>query len=213
MRRPRQARPAVAGSFILDHGAGRKTEHPALQHLRLHVRGGKGIEREGYAVDIVSYGTPGFEPRKHYDFYLGHGGHTRSILDVCRRHIRHALRVQLLLEGIQPNVTGTLRQFSCRRKGLPPVRSFARSIDDTEEEENEAGEEYLARRADAAFLSGPRTVATFKGVSRNMSLLYLASYVEKDLLAPDRNFEAGRTNFFVCGWHDGQRAEGFGFAD
>ena len=68
----------------------------------------------------------------------------------------------------------------CRRTGTcHPVRRFARSFYGTEE-----GEEYLARRADATFLAGPRTAATFNGVSRNMTLLYLGSYVEKDLLVP-----------------------------
>jgi glycosyltransferase involved in cell wall biosynthesis len=160
----------------------------------------KALNEKGYAVDIVSYGNPGFEPRKHYDFYLGHGGHTRSILD----RLPPGTFVMHYASSCYWREFNRMSQERydnfCRRKGLPPVRSFARSIDDTEEEENEAGEEYLAHRADAAFLSGPRTVATFKGVSRNMSLLYLASYVEKDLLVPDRDFEAGRTNFlYVAG--------------
>jgi len=155
----------------------------------------KALNEKGYAVDIVNCGTPGLEPRKRYDFYLGHGGHTRSILD----------RLSPGTFVMQYASTAYWKEFNrmsqerydnfCRRKSLPPMRSFVRSVDGTEE-----GEEYLARRADAAFLSGPRTVATFKGVSRNMSLLYLASYVEKDLLVPDRDSEAGRTSFlYVAG--------------
>lgn len=155
----------------------------------------KALNQKGYAVDIVNCATLGVEPQKHYDFFLGHGGHTRSILD----------RLSPGTFVMQYASTAYWKEFNrmsqerydnfSRRKGLPPVRSFVRSMDGTEE-----GEEYLARRADAAFLSGPRTVATFNGISRNMSLLYLGSYVEKDLLVPDRDFEAGRTNFlYVAG--------------
>ena len=176
-------------------GAGRKSEHPVVQHLGLTWEMVKALNEKGYAVDIVNCATPAVEPRKHYDFFLGHGGHTRSILD----------RLSPGTFVMQYASTAYWKEFNrmsqerydnfSRRKGLPPVRSFARSMDGTEE-----GEEYLARRADAAFLSGPRTVATFNGISRNMSLLYLGSYVEKNLLVPDRDFEAGRTNFlYVAG--------------
>lgn len=155
----------------------------------------KALNEKGYIVDIVNNHKPGIEPRKHYDFYLGHGGHTRSILD----------RLSPGAFVMQYASTAYWKEFNrmsqerydnfCRRKGLPPVRNFVRSMDGAEE-----GEEYLARRADAAFLSGPRTVATFNGISRNMSLLYLGSSLEKDLLVPDRDFEAGRTNFlYVAG--------------
>ena len=155
----------------------------------------KALNEEGYGVDIVDCGIPGFEPQKRYDFFLGHGGHTRSILD----RLSPGTFVMHYASGAFWKEFNRMSQERyddfCRRRGLPYVQNFVRSFNGTE-----AGEEYLARRADAAFLSGPRTVATFNGVSRNMSLLYLGSYVQKDLLVSDRDFEAGRTNFlYVAG--------------
>jgi hypothetical protein len=154
----------------------------------------RALNEKGYAVDIVNCKTPGIEPRKHYDFYLGHGCHTRSILE-------HLSASTFVMHYASTSYWKEFNRMSqerydnfCKRKRLPPVRRFARWTD------AEPGEEYLARRADAAFLSGPRTVATFNGVSRNMSLLYLGASVERDLLVPDRDFEAGRTNFlYVAG--------------
>ena len=154
----------------------------------------KALNQKGYAVDLVNSELPAFEPRKPYGLYIGHGSHTRSILD----------RLTPGAFVLQYASTAYWKEFNrmsqerydnfCRRKGLPSVHNFARAT------EGDPGEEYLARRADAAFLSGPRTVATFNGVSRNMSLLYLGASVQTDLLVPDRDFEAGRANFlYVAG--------------
>ena len=41
----------------------------------------KALNEKGFVVDIVNCHKPGIKPRKRYDLYLGHGGHTRSILD------------------------------------------------------------------------------------------------------------------------------------
>jgi glycosyltransferase involved in cell wall biosynthesis len=163
----------------------------------------KALNEKGFAVDIVNCHKPGIEPRKRYDFFLGHGGHTRCILD----------RLPPNAFVMQYASTSYWKEFNrmsqeryddfCRRRNLPPARKFVRSLDGTEE-----GEEYLARRADAAFLAGPRTLATFKGVSRNMSLLYLGSYVEKDLLIPERDFDAERTRFIYTAGTSGNVQKG-----
>ena len=155
----------------------------------------KALNSKGYSVDIVDCGIPGFEPRKHYDFFLGHAVHTRSILD----RLPKGAFVMNYASGAYWKEFNRMSQERydnfCRRKGLPPVRDFVRSFRGTEQ-----GEEYLVRRADATFLSGPRTVATYAGVAKGMSLLYLGAYVEKDYLVEDRDFEAGRKNFvYVAG--------------
>jgi hypothetical protein len=155
----------------------------------------KALNSKGYSVDIVDCGIPGFEPQKPYDFFLGHAGHTRSILD----RLPKGTFVMNYASGAYWKEFNRMSQERydnfCRRKGLPPVRDFVRSFRGTEQ-----GEEYLVRRADATFLSGPRTVATYAGVAKGMSLLYLGAYVEKDYLVEDRDFEAGQKNFiYVMG--------------
>lgn len=155
----------------------------------------KALNELSYSVDIVDCGMPGFESQTSYDFYLGHAGHTRGIID----RLPAGAFVLHYASGAYWKVFNRQSHERyddfCRRKNLPPIRSFVRSMSGAEE-----GEEYLIRRADAAFLSGPRTIATYGGISRNMSLLYLGSYVQKDLFVDDRDFEAGRTNFvYVAG--------------
>ena len=155
----------------------------------------KSLNEKGCSVDIVDAGARNFEPLKHYDFYLGHAGNTRSIIE----RLHPGTFVMQFASGSYWKEFNRMSQERydnfCRRKGLPPVRDFVRSLSGTED-----GEEFLARRADASFNAGPRTVATFAGVSRNMPLLYLGSYVQKDLLVNDRDFEAGRRNFiYVAG--------------
>lgn len=155
----------------------------------------KALNSKGYSVDIVDCGIPGFEPQKHYDFFLGHAVHTRSILD----RLPKGTFVMNYAAGAYWKEFNRMSQERydnfCRRKGLPPVRDFVRSFRGTEQ-----GEEYLVRRADATFLSGPRTVATYAGVAKGMSLLYLGASVERDYLVEDRDFEAGRKNFvYVMG--------------
>jgi glycosyltransferase involved in cell wall biosynthesis len=155
----------------------------------------KALNEKGYAVDIVNCARPGIEPQRRYDFFLGHGGHTRSIID----RLPAGAFVMHYASGAYWKEFNRMSQerydHFCRRRNLPPVRRFVRSLEGTE-----YGEEYLARRADAAFVSGPRTMATFKGISPNISLLYLGASVEKDLFVPDRDFEAGKTSFlYVAG--------------
>jgi hypothetical protein len=173
-------------------------EHPDIRYFNycgLTYEMVKALNEKGYSVDIVDCGISGFEPTKRYDLFIGHGGHTRSILDRLppRAFVLH------YASGAHWEEFNRMSQERydefCRRTGQPLGRRFVRAFEGTEQ-----GEEYLARRADAAFLSGPRTIATFNGVSRNMSLLYLGASVEKDLLVADRDFEAGRTNFlYVAG--------------
>ena len=155
----------------------------------------KALNTKGYSVDIVDAGISGVEPRKHYDFFLGHGGNMRSILD----RLPKETFVMNYASGAYWKEFNRMSQERydnfCRRKGLPPVRDFVRSLRETGE-----GEEYLVRRADATFLSGPRTVATFRGVTDRISLLYLGASVESDYRVEDRDFEAGRKNFvYVAG--------------
>jgi hypothetical protein len=77
---------------------------------------------------------------------------------------------------------------------LSRTNSYARSLDGTEE-----GEEFLARRADATFVPGLRTLATWVGVSRNPKLLYLGAYIDENL-GVVHDFEAGRRSFlYVAG--------------
>lgn len=150
----------------------------------------KALNEKGYIVDIVDAAARGIEPARHYDFYLGHAGNTRSILD----KLDPGTFVMHYASG------GYWKEFNrmskerydnfCKRRDIPRVETFVRSLIGTED-----GEEYLARRADASFNAGPRTVATFRGVIQNMPLLYLGSYVQRDLLVDDRDFEAGRRNF------------------
>jgi glycosyltransferase involved in cell wall biosynthesis len=155
----------------------------------------KALNTKGYSVDIVDCGIPGFEPQKGYDVFLGHGGHTRSILD----SLPTDTFVLNYASGAYWKEFNRMSQERyddfCRRKGLPSVRNFQRSLRGTEE-----GEEYLVRRADATFLSGPRTVATFNGIVKGVYLLYLGACIEKDYLVDDRDFNAGRNNFvYVAG--------------
>ena len=150
----------------------------------------------GYVVDITDCTVPGFQPSRSYDFYLGHGGHARSILE----RLPASTFVLQYASGAYWPAFNRMSQERYdnfhRRKGQSGGQgAFVRSFEGTE-----AGEEYLARRADATFLCGPRTAATFEGASKRVYLLYLGAYVDETLRPPDRDFEAGRRHFvYVAG--------------
>lgn len=163
----------------------------------------KALNTIGYAVDIVDICDKDFLPQKPYDLYLGHGGHTGAILDLLPPHafvIHYA-------SGAAWDAFNKMSQERydnfCARRGLSKKRQFVRSIAGTE-----SGEERLARRADAGFLSGPRTVATFDGISKRMELLYLGAYVQKDIVPAKRDFSAGRRNFLCAGATSGNVQKG-----
>ncbi len=163
----------------------------------------KALNEAGYSVDIADAADANFEVRKAYDLYLGHGGRTGRILgDLSPETFVIHYASGAYWEAFNRMSQERYDNFSMRRH-LPPIRRFVRSLQGTEQ-----GEEQLARRADAAFVSGPRTVATFAGISRNMSLLYLGSYVQKDLIPRDRNFELGATNFLYAGGTGGNIQKG-----
>lgn len=167
----------------------------------------KALNHLGYTVDIVDISDADFKPEKHYDFYVGHGGCTGKILD----QLAPQTFVLHYASGAYWDAFNRMSQERyenfCARRNLPPIPAFARSLEGTQN-----GEEKLARRADAAFLSGPRTVATFAGVSRRISLLYLGSYVQKDLLPETREFESGRVNFLYAGGTSGNIQKGLDLA-
>jgi hypothetical protein len=158
----------------------------------------KALNELGYVVDLVDWKHPDFIPARPYDFYMGHGGfagHTRRVID----HLPRETFVLNYASGAYGEAFNRMSQERydnfCKRKSLPFKRSFVRSLLGTEADEN-----YLARRADATFLSGPRTCATLDGISKKTALLYLGSYVDQSLLVQDRDFEAGRRNFiYVAG--------------
>lgn len=163
----------------------------------------KALNELGYSVDIVDICDNDFRPQKPYDLYLGHGGHTGAILD----SLPPDTFVIHYASGAAWDAFNRMSQERydnfCRRRGLPRSRQFARSISGTE-----SGEERLARRSNAAFLSGPRTVATFTGISKRMELLYLGAYVQKDILPLRRDFSAGRRNFLCAGATSGNVQKG-----
>ncbi len=154
----------------------------------------KALNEKGYVVDLVDYRCPGLNRANTTIFILVMAG--------TRGAYRPIVPSAFVMQDASTSYWKEFNRMSqerydnfCRRRGLPSVRTFVRSTAGTEE-----GEDYLARRADASFLAGPRTAATFNGVSRNMSLMYLGASVENDLLVPDRDFETGRTNFiYVAG--------------
>ncbi len=155
----------------------------------------KALNEKGYIVDIADLRDKSFKVQKSYDFYLGHGGNCRSILDslALGTFVMHYPSGAYLTEFNR--MSKERYDNFCSRRNLPPTKRFIRSLQGLED-----GEDYLARRADASFCSGPRTLATFSGVSKNTPLLYLGAYVQRDLLVGDRDFEAGRRNFiYVAG--------------
>ena len=155
----------------------------------------RALNRMGYVVDIVDYTVAGFCPSRAYNLYMGHGGHTRTILDQLSAST-------FVLHYASGAYWAAFNQMSQERydnfrtrKGLTGERGFVRSLDGTE-----SGEEYLARRADATFLSGPRTAATFDRICKRMCLLYLGAYVDESFVPQDRDFEEGRQHFiYVAG--------------
>lgn len=163
----------------------------------------KALNELGYSVDIVDIHDTDFRPQKPYNLYVGHGGHTGAILDALPSHT-------FVIHYASGAAWDAFNQMSqerydnfCARRGLEKKRQFVRSIAGTE-----SGEERLARRADAAFLSGPRTVATFDGISKRMELLYLGAYIQKDIIPGKRDFSAGRRNFLCAGATGGNVQKG-----
>jgi hypothetical protein len=156
----------------------------------------KAFNKKGYLVDLVDYDARGFTPlKKQYSLIFAHGPFCREIIDAYPS-------VTPVLQYASGAYWKAFNQMSeeryvhfSKRCHVPVVSRFKRSMAGIED-----GEEYLARRADFAFLSGPRTVATFEGISKNMELLYLGSYIDYSLRNIEKDFEAGRTNFiYVAG--------------
>jgi len=155
----------------------------------------RALNSMGYAVDITDCTVPGFKPTRTYDLFLGHGGHGRSILDA----LPASTFVLHYASGAYWQAFNRMSQERYDnfylRKGLGRRQGFARSLDGTEE-----GEEYLARRADATFVCGPRTAATFDGICKHRHVLYLGAYIDESLRPQQRNFNEGRRHFvYVAG--------------
>lgn len=149
----------------------------------------------GYVVDITDCTVAGFQPSRPYDLFLGHGGQGRSILD----RLSASTFVLHYASGAYWQAFNRMSKERYdnfyRRTGRERGQGFVRSLDGTEE-----GEEYLARRADATFVCGPRTAATFDGISRRLCVLYLGAYVGESLRPSNHNFEEGRRHFaYVAG--------------
>ena len=219
--RQRRRRPAAAGSAALIEGIDRFCSpgtpkrrallslspsawlRAAEQYPNVRVFNIDGLTLEavralntlGFIVDIADFASPSTVPTRAYDLYLGHGGHTRSIVD----RLPPSTFVLHYASGAYWDAFNRMSQERYdnfhQRKGLGRAEQFARSLAGTE-----AGEEYLARRADATFVCGPRTARTFTGISRRIYLLYLGAYVDKTLEQRSRDFERGRRRFiYVAG--------------
>lgn len=155
----------------------------------------KALNECGYEVDLCDCNATDFVPNKSYDLFFAHNVNTRSIIE----KLPPDCPVLHYVSGPYWKAFNEMSQRRyddfCRRRELPLKTGFVRSFGGRED-----GEEFLIRRADAAFTSGPRNIATYGGASRNMALLFLGSYVEKDLVVENRDFEAGRKNFiYVAG--------------
>lgn len=156
----------------------------------------KAFNELGYLVDIVDWNRPGGElPRSRYDAVFAHGPYCKEIIEALPPEtvvIHYASGAYW--KEFNKMSQERYEAFAARYR-LPVARDFIRSLSGTED-----GEEYLARRANHTFLSGPRTVATFDGICRDMTLLYLGSYVDSELRDIDRDYDAGRKNFiYVAG--------------
>ena len=155
----------------------------------------KTLNEEGYVVDLIDFNAIGYEPQKTYDLYLGHGGNSKSIIEKLRgtTFIIHYVSGAYWKEFNRMS-EGRYRHFFARN-GIKGDYRFKRSMDDIVE-----GEDFLAKNADASFSAGPRTVNTFSGISKNIRLIYLGAYVNKDLVIRHKDFEKGRKNFiYVAG--------------
>jgi len=155
----------------------------------------RALNEKGYSVDVIDYRDKTFTPQKSYDFYLGHAGYSTTLLEA----LPPETFVLNYASGAYWKEFNRMSQERYenfyRRVGTRQSPAFTRSLNGTE-----PGEEMLAQRADAMFIAGPRTAATYAGLSCNIKSLYLGAYVEKDYLIADRNFEAGRKNFiYVAG--------------
>ena len=157
----------------------------------------------GYIVDITDFSVQGFQPSRAYDLYLGHGGHARSILD----RLSDSTFVLHYASGAYWRAFNRMSQERYdnfyRRTGQERRQGFVRSLEGTEE-----GEEYLARRADATFVCGPRTAATFQGISKQLYVLYLGAYIDESLTQRERDFDEGRRHFVYVGGTSGNIQKG-----
>lgn len=156
----------------------------------------KAFNRIGYLVDIVDYTISNFiPPKKNYKIVVVHGGNCKIIID----HLPADIIVIHYASGAYWKSFNDMsmeryKNYSLRKHTAIPSR-FERSLAGTE-----TGEEYLAKRANYSFVSGPRTLETFRGISKNMHLLYLGAYIDYDLRNISKDYEAGRKNFiYVAG--------------
>ena len=156
----------------------------------------KAFNELGYLVDIVDWNSPGGAlPRNSYAAVFAHGPYCKGIIEALPPEtvVIHYASGAYWKEFNK--MSQERYEAFAARNSLPVARDFIRSLSGTED-----GEEYLARRANHTFLSGPRTVATFEGICQDMTLLYLGSYVDNSLRDIDRDYEAGRKNFiYVAG--------------
>lgn len=155
----------------------------------------RALNRLGFVVDIVDWEWPDFNPARKYDFYLGHGRHSRTVLE----RLPKGVFVLHYASGAYWQAFNQMSEERYRRfqaaTGCASAGEFRRSLVGSEE-----GEEVLARSADATFLSGPRTLATFEGVARRLCLLYLGAYVDQRLQTLARDYSRATKHFlYVAG--------------
>lgn len=164
----------------------------------------KVLNERGLIVDIVDLGVSGFVPDKRYRLFIGHGGNCRSILDA----LDPATTVVQYTSGAYwkefNRLSAERYDDFCKRKGLPKVASFTRSLDGMIE-----GEEYLTLKADYLIAADtPRTIQTFGPYAEKFRVVGWAAYVEEDLIPCMRDFERGRKNFIYVAGTNGNIQKG-----
>ena len=155
----------------------------------------RAFNQRGYEVDIFEHRAANVPDTSGYSLSFVHGPHMRAVIDRLPKNcfVLHYCSGAYWREFNR--MSRERYDAFCSRKGIPPIRDFERSLGGLED-----GEDYIIKRCDASFCSGPRTTATYGPLAEKMELLYLAAQVEADLLCPDRDFAAGRQNFiYVAG--------------
>ena len=158
----------------------------------------KVLNENGYAVDIVDYLLDDFKPVKPYDIFIGHGGRVASLIDTLEKN--NTVILQYVSQAYWKEF---LRQSTeryervCAQKGVPLISSHIRA----HSEQERKGEEHLAERAKYFFTGNcPRMIKGYGKYANKIRIVGWASYLEKDLIVKDRDFDAGRKGFiYVAG--------------
>ncbi|KAA3617050.1 MAG: hypothetical protein D8M58_04360 [Calditrichaeota bacterium] len=167
----------------------------------------KGLNEEGYTVDIVDSNTEN-KNNKNYSLFIGHGGKCKTIIDNLPSETKIIQYISGAFWKIFYKESEERYNSFIKRRNIKEKLNLKRNMDLTI-----GGEEYLTKKAHVLINPNcPKVVDSF-GEYKN-KFFYpatgFASYVEKSLLIPieEKAFDIGNKSFIYVGGTGGNIQKG-----